>query len=127
LAGLLAAHAVEYTLWLLSWWLLGWMTLTGRLDFGWLLAWQLLLLSLIPFRLLTTWMAGRFAIHAGILVKRRLLFGALQLEADEVRHLGVGQLLGRVLEADVIETTALTGGFLGLTALVELAAAGLIL
>src|SRR5204862_5082774 len=104
LAGLLGAHAVEYALWLLSWWLLGWMTLTGRLDLGWLLAWQLLLLTLIPFRLITTWTGGALAIRAGIVLKRRLLFGALRMGPDEVRYLGVGQLLGRVLEAEVVES-----------------------
>lgn len=42
-------------------------------------------------------------------------------------HLGVGQLLGRVIESEVIESMAITGGFLGLAALVELAMAGFVL
>jgi len=127
LLALLGVHAFQYGLWLGSWWLLGWMALTGRFDLGWLVAWQLLLLTLIPFRLLTTSLAGRLAIQAGALLKRRLLVGVLKLEPDEVRHLGVGQLLGRVIESEVIETTALAGGFLGLTASVELVMAGFVL
>ena len=69
LLALLGVHAFQYGLWLGSWWLLGWMALTGRFDLGWLVAWQLLLLTLIPFRLLTTSLAGRLAIQAGALLK----------------------------------------------------------
>jgi ATP-binding cassette subfamily B protein len=127
LIAVIGAHFCEYGLWILSWWLLGWMTLTGRLDFGWLLAWLLLLLTLIPFRLLTTGAGGLFAIRAGALLKRRLLFGALQLDAEEIRHEGAGQLLGRVLESEAIESLALNGGFLGLTAVVELVLASIVL
>lgn len=127
LLGLLATHGVAYGLWVLSWWILGWMALAGRFEAGWLLAWSLLLFTLIPFRLLTTRSAGEFSIRAGALLKRRLLAGALQMEPDEIRHLGAGQLLGRAIEADAIESSAIAGGFLGLTALVELAVAALIL
>ena len=127
LVALAGAHLCGYGLWLLSWWLLGWMTLQGRLEPGWLLAWMLLLMTLIPCRLLTTAAGGRLAIQAGALIKRRLLAGALQLEPDEIRHLGAGQLLGQVLESEAIESLALTGGFLGLTAVVELVLASLAL
>jgi ATP-binding cassette subfamily B protein len=121
------AHLCEYSLWILSWWLLGWMTLSGHLDPGWLLAWLLLLLTLVPFRLLTTMAGGRFSIGAGAVLKRRLLFGALRLEPDEIRHQGAGQLLGRILESEAIEQLALTGGFLGLTALIELVLSAIVL
>jgi ATP-binding cassette subfamily B protein len=124
---LLGAHACEYALWILSWWLLGWMTLSGRVDPGWLLAWLLLLATLLPCRLLGTSAGGRLAIEAGALLKRRLLFGALRLEPDEIRHLGVGQLLGRTLESSAIESAALTGGLLGLTAVIELILTGFVL
>jgi ATP-binding cassette subfamily B protein len=124
---LLGAHALAYGLWLLSWWLLGWAALQGRLDLGWLLAWLLLLLTTIPLRLLASSAGGLLSIRAGTVLKRRLLGGALRLEVDEVRHLGVGQLLGRVLESEVVETTAVTDGFLGLTAVVELVLAGAVL
>jgi ATP-binding cassette subfamily B protein len=127
LALLLLAHTAAYALWLISWWLLGGMALRGRLDQGWLLAWLLLLLTPIPFHLLSTWAAGQFSIHAGALLKRRLLFGALRLDSDAVRHLGAGQLLGRVIESEVVEATALEGGFLGVTAVIELALAGCVL
>jgi ATP-binding cassette subfamily B protein len=127
LMGLLLAHTAAYVVWLFSWWLLGGMALRGQLDQGWLLAWLLLLLTPIPFRLLSTSAGGLFAIQAGALLKRRLLFGAMRLDSDAVRHLGVGQLLGRVIESEVVETAALEGGFLGVTAVIELALAGVVL
>jgi ATP-binding cassette subfamily B protein len=124
---LLGAHSCEFSLWILSWWLLGWMTLNGRLEPGWLLAWLLLLLTLIPCRLLATFAGGRLAIQARAVLKRRLIFGALRLEPDEIRHQGIGQLLGRVLESGAIESVALSGGLLGLTAMIELILAGFVL
>jgi ATP-binding cassette subfamily B protein len=127
LAWLLGAHVCSYGLWVLSWWLLGGMALQGRLERGWLLAWLLLLLTLLPFRLLATAAGASLSIRAGALLKRRLLDGALRLETDDVRHLGVGQLLGCVIESEAVESLALTGGFLGLTAAVELVVAGLVL
>jgi ATP-binding cassette subfamily B protein len=127
LAVLLSAHAAAYVLWLLSWWLLGSMALRGQLDKGWLLAWMLLLLTPVPFRLLSTSAGGIFAIQAGALLKRRLLLGAMRLDVDSIRHLGAGQLLGRVIESEVVEAAALEGGFVGLTAVIELALAGFVL
>ena len=117
---LLTAHTAQYLLWLASWGVLGTLTFTGRIDRGWLTAWALLLLTLIPFRLLTTWTQGTFAIGLGAMLKRRLLQGALRLHPEEVRSLGVGSFLGQALEAEAIETLAISGGIAGLLALVEM-------
>ena len=114
LALLLGVQALGSALWIGSWWLLGRMSMTGRLDLGWLLAWLLLLLSTVPCRLALTAVGGSFAIRAGALLKRRLLLGALALDHDEARRSGIGQLYGRVLESQVIELMGLAGGFLGL-------------
>lgn len=124
---LIAAHAIEYVLWLLSWWMVGRGALQDHLDPGWLLAWGLLLLSMIPFHLALTSMAGRLAIDAGALLKRRLLAGALKLEPDEIKNQGIGQLLGGVLESAAVESLAISGGLLGLVALVEIALAAVVL
>jgi ATP-binding cassette subfamily B protein len=51
----------------------------------------------------------------------------LRLDPEEIRHLGIGRLLGCTLEAEILEQTAVAGGFLGLTGLVELVLAGGIL
>jgi len=115
---------LQYGLWIGSWWVLGRMALSGRLDFGWLVAWQLVLLTIIPFQLLSTHAGGVFAIRVGAILKRRLFFGALKVEPDEIRRLGIGQLLGQVIESELLESMALQGAFLCVTALIELTMAG---
>ncbi|RPJ59669.1 MAG: ABC transporter ATP-binding protein, partial [Acidobacteria bacterium] len=127
LLALVGGHAVQYLLWLLAWWMVGQGALQGRLDRGWLLAWALLLMTLVPFRLLATWSQGRLAMGAGGLLKQRLLYGALRLEPEEMRQQGAGQLLGRVLEAEAVEALALSGGFLGLVAGMEILIAAVVL
>ncbi len=127
LGGVVLTHAVEFALFSAAWGLMGWMALQGRIEPGWLLAWALLLLSVLPFRLLMTYLSGRLSIQAGTLLKRRLLFGALRLDPDELSAKGAGQLLGSVIESEVVEHTALAGGFLSLTALVELLLAAVVL
>jgi ATP-binding cassette subfamily B protein len=127
LLALVGGHAVQYLLWLLAWWMVGQGALQGRFDAGWLLAWGLLLVTLVPFRLLATWSQGQLAIGAGGLLKQRLLYGALRLEPEEIRHQGAGQFLGRVLEAEAVEALALSGGFLGLVASLELLIAASVL
>ncbi len=81
----------------------------------------------MPARLLVTWWQGRFTIGAGRLLKQRLLYGALRLEPEEIRHQGAGQILSRILESTNIESLALNGGFLGLIARIELILAGVVL
>jgi ATP-binding cassette subfamily B protein len=100
--------------------MLGLGALGGRLDRGYLIAWALLLLTLVPFRTLATAAQGRLAIDAGVLVKRRLMAGALALSPEEVRGDGAGALLGRVIESEAVESLALGAGFEGVTAVVEL-------
>ena len=127
LAMLLVAHAAEYLLLIVSWWLIGRAALAGHLDNGWLFAWALILLTLVPFRVLSTWLQGVLAINGGILFKQRLLFGALRLKPEEIRHKGVGQFLGEVMESEAVESLALSVGFQGLTAAIELIAAEVVL
>ena len=127
LLALVASNFAEYGLWILSWWLVGQGALEGRFDQGWLLAWALLLLTIVPFRLLTSWLQGAISIGAASLLKRRLLYGALHLAPEEVRHQGAGQFLGQVIESEAVESLALSGGFLALTAVIELLAAMFVL
>src|SRR6202142_3889202 len=103
LGTLLVAHAAEYLLLIVFLWLIGRAALSGHLDHGWLLAWALILLTLVPFRVLSTWLQGVLAINGGILFKQRLLFGALRLRPEEIRHKGVGQFLGEVMESEAVE------------------------
>ena len=127
LGGLISIHAAYYVLWVVSWWMIGAAALEGSLDFGWFWGWVLLLLTLIPLRLLVTWTQNRLAIGLGGLLKQRLLHGALRQDPADIRKEGVGHLLGRVLESEAIEATAIGGGIAGLLALIELVMAGGIL
>jgi ATP-binding cassette subfamily B protein len=124
---LTAAHVGQYALWILAWWLLGRAALQGRVDSTWLMAFTLALVSLIPLQLAALWLQGRLALRAGALLKQRLLAGAFHLEPEEIRREGAGQLLGRVLEANAVESLALGGGFMALLAALELIIAGAIL
>jgi len=121
--GVIGAYLGEYALWILSWWLIGKGALEGTFDSGWLLAWALLLLTIVPFRLLSTWLQGVVSIGVAVLLKRRLLYGALRLTPEEIRMQGVGQFLSRVLESEAVEAMALSGGFSALISVIELLAA----
>lgn len=123
----LAAYAVSYALFVLSWTLAGRGALSGRIDRGWIIAWALLLLTQLPLRVLATWSGGRLAIEAGVLLKKRLLAGALALDVDHVRGAGVGQIFGSVVEVEAFEALALGGGMTGLLAVLELGFAASVL
>src|SRR5438034_721228 len=82
LAVFAAAHVVHDLLWVLAWWLIGRAALEGRYDRGWLLAWALLLLTLVPLRMLATWAQGVLTVVTSSLLRRRLLTGALKMEPE---------------------------------------------
>lgn len=126
----LAMVAIFVTLYLLEiigWAIIGQGALAGRLDFGWLMAWALLLLGMVPIQLVGTWLQGTFAIDLGTLLKQRLLSGALSMNMDDIRQKGFGQLLGHVIESQALESLALNGGFAVLVAAVELSLAAWVL
>jgi ATP-binding cassette subfamily B protein len=124
---LLGSYALSYAFWILSWWVLGSSVLQGRFEPGWIAAWALLLLTMVPFRLLATWMQGVTAAGASGLLRRKILHGSLHIEVDELRSLGIGHFLGRVIELESIEAVGFNGGVLGITALIELAAGAVVL
>ena len=127
LAALTLAHAVQYALWIVTWWIIGKNIFTPGADRTWLIIWAFILLALVPLRVAITWLQGKIAFTAGALLKRRLFYGALRLDPDSIRHQGSGQLLGRVIESEAVEALALSGGFLGLVAVIELLAAIVVL
>jgi ATP-binding cassette subfamily B protein len=55
-----------------------------------------------------------------MLLRRRLLAGALALPPETINRDGTGRLLGRTIEADNLERLALGGGFLSVLAVLEL-------
>ncbi|WP_394821475.1 ATP-binding cassette domain-containing protein [Pendulispora albinea] len=115
------AHVVGFVLSLLAWRVIGVGILGGHLDRGWLVAWALLLATLIPVRVMTTWWQGAANIATGFLLKQRMLLGTLKLDPEDIRHQGMGAILGRVIEVDALEELAMHGGFVSLVAFVELA------
>jgi ATP-binding cassette subfamily B protein len=117
---LVLTHAAQYVLAIVAWWLLGRAALLGHLDEGWLTAWALALFTLVPIQLSALFLQGRLAIDAGALLKQRLLAGAFKLEPEEIRREGAGQLLGRVIEAEAVESLALGGGLAAGLAVLEL-------
>jgi len=124
---IVAVFGLFYGLEVLSWSLIGQGTLHGNVDGGWLMAWTLLLATLVPLQWLSGWLDARFAIDAGRIMKSRLLAGALRSDVETVRRQGAGELLARVLESQALESLALNGGFGVLVALLELLFAASIL
>ncbi len=123
LLGLLLAFGAAYVLEIWSWALIGGAALDGRLDWGWLAAWALLLMTLVPLRVVGGWLQGSLSMHAGRVIKQRVIAGALALDPDTMRRHGAGQLLGRVMESQALESLALNGGLAVIVALLELACA----
>jgi ATP-binding cassette subfamily B protein len=121
------AHLAHHGLLLASWWLIGRGILQGRSEFGWLIAWALLLLSIVPLRAIQSWHAGLAALRVGAVIKRRLLAGVLALRPDDLRTRGIGRLLALVIESEAVESLAISTGLVSVTAVIDLAMAGWVL
>ena len=112
---------------LVGWWIIIQSALQGHFDQVELLAWGLVLLIMVPFQVLTIWTQSLFTVGTGQLFKQQLLYGTLQLKPEEIRHQGLGQFLGRVMESEAVEVLVLGGGLTALMALIELITALIIL
>ncbi len=113
-------HFIQQLLGLLAWVVIGRGIFQNQFDLGWMVAWVILLLSSIPLRLIVSDMQGEFSLGAGSVFKERLLYGITQLNPDEIRHLGMGQFLGRIMESEAVEMLAFGGGFSALLAVIEI-------
>lgn len=127
LALLFATHAAAYMALVLSWWLIGRATFAARYEPGILIAWGLSLASVIPLRMLATWLQGRLAVGLGARLKRFLLCGALRMDQDSLRRTGVGGLFGRVAESEALGDLLASAGFAALLASAELLVAAWVL
>ncbi|MBT9289826.1 HlyD family secretion protein [Prosthecodimorpha staleyi] len=107
--------ASVFSLEILGWILIGSAVLEGQLNLGWLAAWTLLMLTMVPARAVGEWIAGTLSIDLAAFLKGRLLAGALRFDVDAVRREGAGQLLGRVIEGQAFEAVAIGGGLATLT------------
>jgi ATP-binding cassette subfamily B protein len=124
---LVVAHALSYGIMIASWWALGRGALSGRFDPGWLLLWGLLALTTVPLRLVSSWAESLLSLKISTLLKQRLLYGTFRLDPDRIRHEGSGELLGRVVESEAIESLATSGGLSVVTGLVEVFAVAFVL
>lgn len=121
LAGaLFVAHAAQFLLWIAAWWLIGSAILDNRPDRGWLTAWMLAMLTILPIRLASSWLQGRVAIAASVILKRRLFDTALGARREDLQRDGAGHLVARVAEAEAVESLVVSGGMRATTAVVEL-------
>lgn len=130
LAGLFRLLLVDLLfllLFLLSWRALGGALMSGRGEPAQLWPWALLLATLIPLHRASRRLEATLALRAGVLVKERMLAGTLRLPPEKLQHEGSGGLLGRVLEAETLETALLGGGLSALLSAVELVGAGALL
>jgi ATP-binding cassette subfamily B protein len=120
LLALVGGDLIRQILLLVTWWVIGNGIFQNSLDAGWQWAWALLLLTGIPFQLLVTRAQGQFTTKLSGIFKARLLAGVLKLQPEEIRHQGLGQFLGRVLEADAVELLAIGGGLTAFVSFIEL-------
>ena len=72
LLGFAGCYLAGYSLLLASWWALGAGVLGGHFVRDGILAWGLILVSIVPFRAMDTWCRARLTLGAGALLKRRL-------------------------------------------------------
>lgn len=124
---LLVGYLIYQGLQIGAWVLIGRGALNGRFDWAWLLAWALILLTSLPFQLWADDAQKKALTTLAALLKQRLLYGVLRLAPEDIRHLGAGQFLGQVLEAQAVEQLALMGGFVTVLAVIQLLTAGIVL
>jgi ATP-binding cassette subfamily B protein len=112
---------------LAGWYLLGRGVLAGGLARAWLVAWALLLATLVAAQ--GTELAAVAALGQQVTrcLRRRLFAAFVELAPDRLRGEGTGRLLGRVLAAEAVEGAALRAGPAALVAVAELAAAAAVL
>jgi len=116
---LLTMYFIQQILTIASWAVIGRGIFQGNFDSGWLFAWALLLFSTIPVQIIVNDAQGELSMNAGAIFKQRLIQGTLKLEPEEIRHQGMGQFLGRVMESEAVEMLAFSGGFMALLSIIE--------
>ncbi|MBI4322229.1 MAG: ABC transporter ATP-binding protein [Chloroflexi bacterium] len=126
-AMLLAATVCSQLLLMLSWWLVGRGALAGRFETIWIAAWGLVIFTSIPVQILASTCQAKLAIGGASIVKQRLLYGALRLAPDSVRHLGLGQFIARINQSEVFESMGLGTGLTSIVSAVQLISASALL
>ena len=122
-----SAYAAELVLLVTAWWMVGTRATSGRGPAGNVLEWVGVLAAFVAARFAASWAAGRLALEAGRLLRERLVDGLLALDTEPLRAEGIGQLLGRVLETEAVESLALGGGLLAVAGVFELTTGAVVL
>jgi ATP-binding cassette subfamily B protein len=127
LATAIAGYVVQLALVAGLWWMVGAAAVatdaSGR-SAGVIAA---IIAGLVGVRLASSWTAGRLAIDGGAVLRERLLYGLLSLDTESIRAEGIGQLLGRVVETEALESLALGGGLMAAAGAFELVTGAVIL
>jgi ATP-binding cassette subfamily B protein len=123
----LAAAAAEAACFVAAWWVLGRGALAGAVYPGWLGAFFLLLLTMVPLQAAGRLMQGRLACAFGAALRERLHLGALSLPAENARREGAGRMLGRVFESARLESFGLGAAFAALSGAIQIPMAAWVL
>jgi ATP-binding cassette subfamily B protein len=115
-----AAYLVQLALVTGLWWTVGARAVTADTAGGSFGLIALIIAGLVGVRLASSWTAGRLAIDTGRVLRDRLLHGLLSLDTESIRAQGIGQLLGRVVETEALESLALGGGLMAAAGAFEL-------
>jgi ATP-binding cassette, subfamily B, bacterial len=121
------AYAAQLALLVMAWWMVGARATASGSRAAGLGAWLAVLGALIVVRFAASWAAGRLAIDGGRILRVRLMDGLLALDTQPLRAEGIGQLLGRVMETEAVESLALGGGLLAVAGLFELTTGAIVL
>jgi ATP-binding cassette, subfamily B, bacterial len=100
---LLALYTLTQMAFIASWVALAAGIFNGAMHTGWLIAWVLLLFTQEFLRLVTLQIQAVLQVDTYQLFWWRQVHGAMKLSPDEIKHQGIGQLLGRVIEANKFE------------------------
>lgn len=111
----------------LSWALVGNQALSGIFTSASVSAWGLILFTAIPMQLWLSMSQSRLDLLTSAAIKLRLLAGVFGLNPDMVRHQGVGEFLGLVIDAEILDDLAALGGLTAFTALAQIGGAALVL
>ncbi|MEI6776532.1 MAG: ABC transporter ATP-binding protein [Chloroflexales bacterium] len=112
---------------ILSWALVGNQVLSGIFTSASVSAWGLILFTAIPMQLWLSMSQSRLDLITSAAIKLRLLAGVFGLNPDMVRHQGVGEFLGLVIDAETLDDLAALGGLTTFTALAQIGGAALVL
>jgi ATP-binding cassette subfamily B protein len=102
-----------------AWVMMGLVTLSGTIETAWLSAWAMLLLTGSLLRVPNQLVRGEIR-RKTMGIKQWLIYNALKLDPDTIRHQGVGQFLGSIMASGTLEDRVGNVLMMVLVALVEL-------